>query len=151
MPTCSPTRNHPAVLRCICVLLLLLAAPSSLLAETVGADDVVSPLVATPIASPNPVLGSDDQTHLAYELVLMSMASGNVTVEKVETLDTASGEVLNTLAGDGLTQMLRLNGGAKGNVVPAGGSGILFMDVALAKGQGDKTSHRDFRREGAGS
>ena len=112
--------------------LLLLAAPAPH-AATMSADDVVSPLVATPIASPNPVLGSDDKTHLAYELVLMSMASGNVTIEKVETLDAASGAVLNTLEGDALTRMLRLNGGAKGNVIPAGGSGILFMDVTLAK------------------
>ena len=48
--------------------------------ETVAATDVVTPLVATPLASPNPVLGSDDRTHLAYEIVLMNMApSGKTT------------------------------------------------------------------------
>lgn len=122
----------------VCAALLISAlgtVVSKAFAATVSAEDVVSPLVATPIAQPDPVLGSDDQTHLAYELVLMSMASGNVTIEKVETLDAASGTVLNTLEGDALTQMLRLNGGAKGNVIPAGGSGILFMDVTLAKGR----------------
>jgi hypothetical protein len=114
-------------------ILLMLAVPSSVRTETVSADDVVSPIVATPVASPNPVLGSDDRIHLAYEIVLMSMAGGAVTIEKIETLDAATGGVLNTLEGDALTQMLRLNGGAKGNEVPAGGSGLLFMDVTLAK------------------
>jgi hypothetical protein len=114
-------------------ILLMLAVPSSARTETVSVDDVVSPLVATPVASPNPVLGSDDRIHLAYEIVLMSMAGGTMTIEKIETLDAATGSVLNTLEGDALTQMLRLNGGAKGNAVPAGGSGVLFMDVTLAK------------------
>ena len=115
----------------LAIALLLSASPSPLKAETVSTDDVVSPLVTLPIAAPNPVLGSDDRTHLAYELVLMSMASGTVAIEKVETLEAESGSVLNILEGDALTQMLRLNGGAKGNVLPAGGSGILFMDVTL--------------------
>ena len=95
-------------------LLLSLSVLAPVQAETVSAGEVVSPLVATPIASPNPVLGSDDRIHLAYEIVLMSMASGKVTIEKVETLDAANGNVLGTLEGDALTQMLRLNGGAKG-------------------------------------
>ncbi|HZJ12949.1 MAG TPA: hypothetical protein VFD26_09945, partial [Methyloceanibacter sp.] len=47
-------------------------------AQTASAEDVVSPLVATPIASPNPVLGSDDRTHLAYEIVLVNMSSDTV-------------------------------------------------------------------------
>ncbi len=78
------------------LFLAFIAAPASARAETVGAEEVVSPLVATPIASPNPVLGSDAKIHLAYEIVLMSMASGKVTIEKVETLDAANGSVLGT-------------------------------------------------------
>ena len=101
--------------------------------ETVAATDVVTPLVATPLASPNPVLGSDDRTHLAYEIVLMNMAPSAVTVEKVETLDAESGAVLGTLDGDALKQMLRLNGGGNASEVPGGGGGFLFMDVTLAK------------------
>jgi hypothetical protein len=41
--------------------------------------------------------------------------------------------VIGTLDGDGLAQMLKLNGGGKGTALPGGGSGILFMDVTLAK------------------
>ena len=55
------------------------------LAETVATTDVVTPLVATPLTSPNPVLGSDNLVHLAYEFTLMNLAPGTVTIEKVET------------------------------------------------------------------
>jgi hypothetical protein len=101
--------------------------------ETAAVTDVVAPLVATPLSSPNPVLGSDDNTHLAYEIVLMNMAPSAVIVEKVETLDAESGAVLGTLEGDALKQMLRLNGGGNGSELPGGGGGFLFMDVTLPK------------------
>jgi hypothetical protein len=97
------------------------------------AEEVLSPLVATPLTSPNPVLATDGKVHLAYEIVLMNLAPAEVTLKKVETLDAASGAVIGTLDGDGLAQMLKLNGGGKGTALPGGGSGILFMDVTLAK------------------
>jgi hypothetical protein len=92
---------------------------------------VLSPLVGIPVATPNPVLGADDKTHLPYEIVLMNMAAGSVGLKKVETLNADSGAVLAILEGPGLAQMLRLNGGANSAGLPAGGSGVLFMDVAL--------------------
>ena len=114
-------------------LLLALAAASPVQAETVPDSDVVTPLVATPLTQPNPVLGSDDKTHLAYEIVLINMAPGAVMIEKVETLDADSSAVIGTLQGDALAQMLRMNGGAKGPELQGGASGILFMDVTLPK------------------
>jgi hypothetical protein len=95
---------------------------------------VVSPLVAMPIAPPNPVLGADDKVHLAYELVLINMAPGEIDLKKVETLDAASDAVLGTLESDGLAKMLKANAGGKGTTLPGGGSGLLFLDVTLAKG-----------------
>ena len=113
-------------------MLIALSAPAAR-SETVAATDVVAPLVVTPIALPNPVLGSDNLTHLAYEFTLMSFAASGVTMQKVETLDEATNKVIGTLEGDGLAKMLRLNGGIKGVELAAGGSSILFMDVTLAK------------------
>ncbi len=102
-------------------------------APAVLAEDVLAPLVAMPVAPPQPVLASDDQQHLAYELVLLNMAGTPVALKKVETLDAASGTVLYTLEGDRLAEMFKLNGGGKGTDVPGAGSGILFFDVTLAK------------------
>jgi Peptidase family M23 len=118
-------RHHLLVL----MLGMILAAACS--GQTAIADDVLSPLVATPIAAPNPVIGADDTTHLAYEIALMNMGSTTVDLAKVETLDAISGAVLGTLEGAALAQMLRLNGGSKGTELPAGGSGVLFMDITL--------------------
>ena len=79
------------------------------------------------------MLGADDKLHLAYEIVLVNMAPGDIGLKKVETLDAASGAVIGTMEGDGLAQMLNFNGGNKGTALSGGGSGILFMDVTLAK------------------
>jgi hypothetical protein len=103
-------------------------------AQTASAEDVLSPLVATPIAAPNPVLGADNKTHLAYEIVLMNLGSSAVAIDKVDAVDAASDTVLGTIDGEALAKMIRLNGGAKGTELPAGGSGVLFMDVTLDKG-----------------
>src|SRR5207344_1632413 len=112
--------------RCLLVVTLGLGlavadTPPMALAEDTSAEEVVTPLVATPLASPNPVLGADDKVHLAYEIVLVSMVPANIGLKKVETLDAASGAVIGTLEGDGLAQMLKFNGGAKGTTLPGGG------------------------------
>ena len=112
-------------------LFVALSARAPSRAET--AAEVVAPLVATPLTSPNPVLGADDKTHLVYEFVLVNMAGSVLTVEKIETLDAANGAVIGSLSGEALSKMIKLNGGAKGAALPGGGSGILFMDVTLAK------------------
>ena len=51
---------------------MLAAAAAPALAESPAAE-IVSPLVATPIAPPNPVLGADARRHLVYEIVLMDI------------------------------------------------------------------------------
>ena len=87
---------------------------------------MVSPLVATPIASPNPVLGADDKV----QLVLLNMAPGDIGLKKIETLDAGSGAVLGTMEGAGLAKMLRLNGGSKGTALPGGGPGPAYRRAA---------------------
>jgi hypothetical protein len=67
----------------LATLLVTFGSPIEVQAQAVPADAVATPLVATPLTSPNPVLGSDDQTHLAYELVLMSMAASPVGIDKI--------------------------------------------------------------------
>lgn len=130
--------------RCLLVVTLglclaALASRHMAVAQETAPEEVVSPLVATPIASPNPMLGADNKVHLAYEMVLLNMAPVVIGLKKIETLDVGSGAVLGTLEGDGMVKMLKLNGGGKGSALPGGGSGILFMDVTLPK---DATTSR---------
>ena len=128
-----PSRLHS---RCLLVFALGLGLSTLVqqpIAVAAAPEVVVSPLVATPLTSPNPVLGADDKVHLAYEIVLVNMAPGEIGLKKVETLDAASGAVLGTMEGDGLAQMLKFYGGSKGTTLPGAGSGMLFMDVTLPK------------------
>jgi hypothetical protein len=130
---CDGIEDKMSAWRLIAIFLVAFGLAGSAKAGLGQAAEVAAPLVATPIAPPNPVTGSDGKIHLAYEFVLMNMAPSAVSLEKVETLDAESGAVIGTLEGEGLETMVRLNGGAKGTSIAAGGSGFVFMDVTLAK------------------
>jgi hypothetical protein len=58
-------------------------------------------LVAWPIASPQPVLATDDKVHLAYELLVMNVSSSTMTLDRLETLDASKHDaIINTESGD---------------------------------------------------
>lgn len=58
-------------------------------------------LVAWPIASPQPVLATDDKVHLAYELLVMNVSSSTMTLDRLETLDASRHDtIINTKSGD---------------------------------------------------
>src|SRR5436305_9388321 len=109
----------------------MLAAAAPALAES-PVPEIVSPLVATPIAPPHPVLGADARRHLVYEIVLMDIGGSAIAIEKIEVIDVKGDVVLATLQGAALAKILRLTGAGQGTALPAGGSGLLFMDVSLA-------------------
>lgn len=121
-------------LLCAATILFAVTGYSSAHAQALAQPEVLAPLVATPTVSPSPVLGSDNRLHLVYEIVLMNMAPGTVRIEEVDLLDAANDAVLATLEGEALTRMLRLNGAAKGSELAGGGSGILFVDLAIPEG-----------------
>ena len=60
--------------------------------QMASAEEVLAPLVAIPVAKPQPVLTADDKQHLAYELMLVNLAGTPVALKKIEALDAASGE-----------------------------------------------------------
>ena len=91
----------------------MLAAVAPALAES-HAPEIVSPLVATPIAPPNPVLGADARRHLVYEIVLMDIGGSAIALKKIEVLDANGDAVLATLEGEALAKILRLTGAGKG-------------------------------------
>jgi hypothetical protein len=48
-------------------------------------------VVAWPIASPQPVLCTDDKIHLVYELLVMNVSSSAMMLDRLETLDASKG------------------------------------------------------------
>ena len=113
------------------VALAALAAASPALAQSLKTDEVYSSIAAQPISAPNPVLGADGRVHLAYELYVTNPSKLFVTLDKVETVDGA-GQVLSSLAGDGLQAMLTDYAGTD-RTLPPGGIAAVFLDVAFAR------------------
>jgi hypothetical protein len=94
---------------------------------------VLSPLGFDLLNRPDPVRGSDGRVHLVYELMVVNQAALPVTLDSV-AVQTTGGRTLQTLDGDGLARMLRLNDGGTGTTIQAGGSALLFLDVTIAAG-----------------
>lgn len=65
-------------------------------------------LVAWPIASPQPVLCTDDKIHLAYELLVMNVSSSAMTLDRLDTLDGSKDDTgSNTKSGDKIVATLQ--------------------------------------------
>ncbi len=56
--------------------------------------DIGTGLIASPLATPHPVVAADGRRHLVYELQLINVLGVAVTVDRVRTVDTRSGRVL---------------------------------------------------------
>src|SRR5262249_1557949 len=72
------------------------------------AGDSVTPLVATVLAPPQPVLAADDRIHLVYELFLTNVSPAMMQLTAVETLDPdRQNAVAATFTGADLTAAFR--------------------------------------------
>ena len=81
-----------------------------------------------------PVDGTDDRTHLAYELRLTNITAANLTIERVRVLDPSSGgRVVDELSGDKLASRIVVFGGVPDEQFGPGVSAFLFMDVTFAR------------------
>jgi hypothetical protein len=69
---------------------------------------VVTPLLASVIASPIPVPATDDKVHLAYELLLTNVVNQELTLTSLDV--RASDKTLPNLAGDRLANWTRVFG-----------------------------------------
>ncbi len=85
-----------------------------------------------------PVVGTDDRAHLAYELRLINITATDLTVERVRVLDPSrGGRVVDELSGDELASRLVVFGnppGAPDKRFGPGVAGFLFMDVTYRSG-----------------
>lgn len=114
------------------------SAPSTLPTE------VLTPLAATPLASPRPVLATDDRVHLAYELFVLNPTNSVMTIEKIETLDASAGDagvgaetgeqIVSSLEGEDLDGATKLaDPDAVKRTLQAQQFSRLFFDATFAK------------------
>jgi hypothetical protein len=117
--------------RQLALAVVLLVSTAAGLGGTL-AEPVLSPLVAIPVAAPNPVLGADDKIHLAYELTLINQSQLVVGIEAIDVVDPVSDQVIQHLDWKAVDAKLRLSSREEGNVIAPANSGYLFMDVTFA-------------------
>jgi hypothetical protein len=104
---------------------LLAAAPLG-----AGAEDQLTAVTASVLATPEAVLADDGRQHLAYELTLSNRAATKVTVRSIKVL--AGDEVVGGLAGNGLAAMMSPFAASKlGNELAPGQGGYVLMDVSF--------------------
>jgi peptidase M23-like protein len=128
-------RVGPAVLLACLVALLAPAAPAS-----------ASAMRTRVIAPPSPVLGTDDQRHLVYEIQLENTSTRSMRVDRILVRDARTGERLARFGPPELaTHLLVLELGPS-TTLPAGATGFAFIDVPLrAHGPVPKALEHRFR------
>jgi hypothetical protein len=104
---------------------LLLAAPFAAAAP----QEVLTPVIARVIATPEAVLADDNRQHLAYELELANRAPSKITVRSIEAL--AGGKVVGSLGGGRIKAMMVPYGSGPGNVLAGGQGAYLLMDLSF--------------------
>ncbi|MEO7563620.1 MAG: hypothetical protein ABIR63_04545, partial [Sphingomicrobium sp.] len=112
------------------LILLVGAAAAPLSAQSLMPDQVVSTIIVRPLALPNPVLGSDNRKHLAFELLVTNPSKDFMTIEGV-TIVGPDGADLSSQSGVGLTDMTKVFAGS-GNRMGPGEVRVLFQDVSFA-------------------
>jgi hypothetical protein len=119
----------------LAVVVLAAAALAAVTATSAVAVDRFTPVVASVVAPPTPVLGSDGRRHLVYELLLVNRSwapPATVTVRSVRAL--AGGKMVTSLRGARLASLMFPFGGTRpGTTLDPGESAFVLMDVALPR------------------
>ena len=130
----------PRGIRYVCfavaaVLTMFVSSGSQATAPDGGAapPDQFTPLAASVLAEPHPVLGADGKVHLLYEILLINPLPVSTTIERLETLDgRRPGTILSNLTGPSLEAVMSSITGDPGRTVGAGQVFRAFMDVQLS-------------------
>ncbi|HEV2727166.1 MAG TPA: M23 family metallopeptidase, partial [Solirubrobacterales bacterium] len=108
----------------ICALMAL-AAPAP-----AAAEDQLTAVTASILATPEAVLADDGRQHLAYELLLSNRASTPVTIRSIKVL--AGKKVVGSLSGKGVAAMMSPFGAQPGvSKLQPGQGGYVLMDVSF--------------------
>ena len=114
------------------LLAILAVAPLSARSQSAAAEQM-TPLLLAVHDAPVPFNGSDNRTHLVYELAMTNFSSGDVSVQKVEIL--GDGAVLQTLDTTALAARLQPAGMRdSAGTLPKSTHALLFLNVILAPG-----------------
>jgi hypothetical protein len=137
-PATSNLRRSVLILGCVLAVVVAAPAAAGLRAAAPGpttepATAALQPtaLAVTAQAAPRYVRGSDDRTHIDYDLLLTNWLPGTVTLRSIEVL-TPSGKRLLELAGQELAAHTHLVSAAPPTaLVPASATVATIIDIAI--------------------
>ncbi len=119
----------------VAALSLVATQPAGPAAGAASAKNVYTPVLAVLLApnDPAPVLGTDHELHVVYELRLSNRGPIPATLQKLEVLDADSGAVVHTFDGADLQTRVRDIGGvtASNTVIEPGGERLFMADLAF--------------------
>jgi hypothetical protein len=122
-------KQSPLPARLKIALLLALAACSA------AAKDHFTPVIASALTSSvTPVVGTDGQQHLVYELVITNTNPTPATLNKITVLDASNpAKVIATFEGDALLARLRsvIGGVEKSANIEQSSTRLFLIDIAL--------------------
>lgn len=113
----------------VCLSIIALIAALSPAVAGAAPEEVLTPVIARVIATPEAVLADDNRQHLAYELELANRAPQKITVRSIQAL--AGGKVVGGLAGARIKAMMVPYGAGPGNVLEGGQGAYVLMDVSF--------------------
>jgi len=100
------------------------------LSGVAAAEERMTPLLLGIHDAPVPFKGSDDHTHLVYELWITNFSSGDATVQQVQVL--GDGAIIWTLDADAIKTRLQPAGRRDATAtLSAGGTSLLFVHIVL--------------------
>jgi hypothetical protein len=106
-------------------------ALAAALGAVAAAEERMTPLLLGVHDAPVPFKGSDDQTHLVYELWITNFSSGDSTVQQVQVL--GDGKTIATLDADAVKTRLQPAGRRDASAtLPSGGTSLLFVHGILS-------------------
>ncbi len=96
----------------------------------------LTPVLAAVLDRPIPFEGSDGRTHLVYELELTNFTPSDLTIDRVDVLDAASGEPVQTLGARAVGNRLQTAGVRESSAaLRAGQMATLFVHATFAPGE----------------
>lgn len=126
----------------LALLCLLLPAAAQTSTDFAGAHDQYTPVVLSATIRPVPFLGTDNMTHLDYELRLMNTTGDPVTIAAIEVLDADSGKLLLRISGDQVPAWFSLIDRAPANKLGPAQAGLAWLDVKFTGAAPRRLRHR---------
>lgn len=113
--------------------LLVLLAALALASPARAAAPQFTPLVASVLAAPEPVRGTDGRVHVVYEILLQNDAGVPVDVQSL-TVRTSGGATLRSFAGAQIPAVMATFSNAPTSSLATDAGGKFWLDLALAPG-----------------